>query len=253
MTELRKVLIGVERASGDRYRIAITVRDITHFTKIKDQTLPQFQDKDGEELLAEILLMYKNKIVEIERLNLQGQCNDAPTGEPGSQVFNEDGIMIKQRRYRNGRLNDDANGDPAYLEYDGNRVLRLVLHYKDGEYCDGMNGEPTSTSYNPDGTLDAQERLRGSNYQDGPNGEPALTVYNRGVVDCIEHFTDGLLNDGVNGEPASQKLDGNGDLVAASRFSNGVEQKTLNAAEIAAYNAARGGRFRPGSPGPSQL
>ncbi|MGZ9097334.1 MAG: hypothetical protein ACXW30_03440 [Micavibrio sp.] len=253
MTDPKRVLIGVERPSGDSYRIAITVRDITPFTKIKDENLPQFQDKDGEALLAEILLAFKTQIAEVERLDLQGRCNDAPTGEPGSQLYNEDGIMIKQRRYRNGRLNDDVNGDPAYVEYDGNRVLRLVLHYKDGEYCDGINGEPTSTAYNPDGTLDAQERLRGDKYQDGPNGEPALTVYNRGVVDCVEHFTNGLLNDGVNGEPASQKFDGNGDLVAATRFSGGVEQKTLSAAEIAAFNAARKGRFRPGGPGPSPL
>jgi hypothetical protein len=235
-TEPSKVLIRVLDPKAP-YQIQLTVRDSGAFENAMSD--PRFQGKSEEQLLAALFAEFKTQIIEIERYNANNKCNDGPQGQPASQVFNEDGVMILQRRYCEGKLQDSASGEPAVLEYDGNRILRVKEHHNSGKIFESDKGEPSVTTYAPDGSLQCEERFEGNLYNDSESGQPAMVLYNRdGQPIFVEHFKAGQLHDGVTGEPAYKQFDESGRLAEGVRYKNGVEQGELNADELAAYNAA---------------
>lgn len=110
----------------------------------------------------------------------------------------------------------DACNDPAMVSRDGEELVAKLLN---------ANRDNVETV----------ERLNSrNNYQNGPNGEPALICLSPDTFD-IEHFQDGLLHDGIKGEPASCKYDRQGRILSAARFSEGELIKELSQREIAAY------------------
>lgn len=236
-TEPSKVLIRVLDPKTP-YQIQLTVRDASVFENV--MTDPRFQGKSEEQLLSALFSEFKTQIIEIERYNANNRCSDGPQGQPASQVFNEDGVMILQRRYCEGKLQDSKSGEPAVMEYDGNRILRMVEHHVVGQRGEGLNGEPSVTTYAPDGTLAREERFENNLYNDSESGQPALVIYERsGAAVFVEHFKNGLLDDSVTGEPASKQFDEEGQLISASRYRAGTELHEMNDEDLDAYNAAR--------------
>lgn len=236
------------------YQIQLTVRDPSVFSGVMED--PRFQGKTDEQLLKALREAYKTEIYEIERYNAKGKCSDGPNGQPASQIFNEDGVMILQRRFRDGKLQDADNGEAAVMEYDGNRILRVTEHYQDGQISAGINGEASIINYAPNGDVQSQERFKNKLYHDSESGQPALVVRDHFMkATFVEHFVDGLLNDSITGEPASKKFDETGKLVGAERYNMGVEAGELNQEEIDAYNEAlrqslQGPKRPPSVPGP---
>lgn len=241
------------------YKIQLTVRDGAAFAYLMSDT--RFKNKSEEQLLSALFNEFKTQIIEIERYSALGKCSDGPKGQPASQIFNEDGVMILQRRFCEGKLQDSKTGEPAVLEYDGNRILRVKEHHKGSDVCEGDQDEPSVTTYAPDGSLQSEERFKDGLYNDGNDGQPAMVMYNRkNQAMFTEHFFCGLLNDSVRGEPASKEFNEAGQLVQAARYRMGEELHELDADEIAAYNAAlraaqnnntpQGPKRPPSLPGP---
>lgn len=157
-----------------------------------------------------------------------GRMQDSATGAAAFTRYDAAGRPLEIRHMQDGRLQDTAEA-PAFrrLRADGVSPV-LVERYQDGVLTDGAKGEPARERYSrTTGDLLSVARFAAGQRNDGPNGEPALTGYKRGVLVRREHYTQGALNDSVNGDHAVQKffLDEDGtvaELTERARYKNGL-------------------------------
>jgi hypothetical protein len=91
--------------------------------------IPALNSKPDENFISEIIKKTPGTIV-VVRTNANGKINDAPTGEPGVEMF-RDGKPVIYSHYKDGVVHGPSNGGPAIREFapDG-RVTRNDYYHE---------------------------------------------------------------------------------------------------------------------------
>lgn len=132
----RQVII--ECGTGtDAYTVIVTAENIDIFHSASKQK--QVQNRCGEELIAALLDTAGGGISKVERKNKQRRQNDGPNGEPGVQLFGQNGKIIHLEHYKDGALIDGPNGEPCIQQFDFDGQLKLAWHVKNREVVKQLN------------------------------------------------------------------------------------------------------------------
>jgi hypothetical protein len=112
------------------YQIFLAAESMSTFETASKS--PETQGKNGEELVAAILAVCGEDIIEIGRAE-NGKWNDGPNGEPAIQKFHK-GILIENQHFQDGLMNDAADGTPAHIMFNaksGN--VAFAASYQSGQ------------------------------------------------------------------------------------------------------------------------
>jgi hypothetical protein len=129
--------------------------------------------------------------------------------------------------------------------------LEVMLANARDELRNGGLGEMTVSALlmASRGGIRSVERLRDGVRNDGPNGEPAVQQLNGGGRPLrVEHYRNGRRHDGWGGKPAILEFDEHGRLIHAVRYRHG---EPIGAqADISRWHTARETGIAPRGPKP---
>lgn len=154
---MQTVEITVPDGSGS-YVVAMTVKDARFFEYAAGK--PDIVSKDGEELVYALMDASQGDITSIERRK-RGHMNDGVNGEAAQVLYHPDGKIRLARRFKHGKLDDGAT-DPAIMEFNQRGLLIAVRHYRDDLLNDPAKGNPAFIDFN-----DSGERIYYGFYKNG--------------------------------------------------------------------------------------
>ncbi|WP_417591434.1 hypothetical protein [Owenweeksia hongkongensis] len=217
------VLIQVDYGSDYPDRVAIiSGSDEEAFIQFAQN--PIAKAKEGEELIELLITHLSTNIEEVSRYRKKVR-EDGPQGQPHRQKFRQGRLHLVEH-YKNDRKNDSQTGEPAVQVYrwDGkSSQLSHSARYQNGLSNNGANGEPSMLSFNDKGALVWQVSCKDDYLINDHNEYPASARWHdNGQPQKFEWVDEkGQYHDGIDGQPAIQKWDVDGQEIYRASYAHG--------------------------------